>query len=342
MKHFYLLSLLLLVACTAVQARDFLSRFPESHEFIREMSKKHQFKQKDLTKLFARIEHQPGIIEAISRPAESKPWYQYRPIFVTADRIREGVKFWERNEKLLKSAEKKYGVPPQIIVAIIGVETRYGRHSGNYRVLDALGTLAFDYPPRAGFFRQELETFLLMSREEKRDPLQFSGSYAGAMGMPQFMPSSFLSYAVDFNKDGRRDLWDNTDDVIGSVANYFARHHWHKGEAIASRATIRGKVPQKLIDEGFKPSLTFGKLKRMGIKAKSNYKNSEKVALIALESSPDQLQYWVTLHNFYVITRYNHSPLYAMAVYQLGEAIRTTRAAAKRTTNSLQIIDANS
>lgn len=340
MKHFF--SLLLILVTTASQASDFISRFPDSQKFIQEMSKKHKFPQQELEKLFKRVEHQPGIIEAISRPAESKPWYQYRPIFVTADRIREGVKFWNSHEKELALAEKKYGVPPQIIVAIIGVETRFGRHSGNYRVIDALSTLAFDYPPRATFFRQELASFLLMSREEKRDPLQFTGSYAGAMGMPQFMPSSFLSYAVDFDKDGNRDLWDNTGDVIGSVANYFSRHHWKKGEPVASRAELKGKPPQQLIDRGYQPSLPFSQLKTLGVKSLTHYTDSSEVALLALESSPGQMQYWVALHNFYVITRYNHSPLYAMAVYQLGEAIRTTRAAAKRTTGSMQIHDHNS
>ncbi len=340
MKQLFLLFLLLLGS--AAQARDFVSRFPDSQDFIYEMSKKHKFQAKALKKLFSKIEHQPGIIEAISRPAESKPWYQYRPIFVTADRIREGVKFWDSHEKLLRRAEKKYGVPPQIIVAIIGVETRFGRHSGNYRVIDALSTLAFDYPPRATFFRKELENFLLMSREEKRDPLQFTGSYAGAMGMPQFMPSSFLSYAVDFDKDGTRDLWDNTDDVIGSVANYFKRHHWRKGEPVASRAELSGKAPQVLLDKGYEPSISFGKLKAMGVKSLTRYKDDNEVALIKLESGPGQEQYWVTRHNFYVITRYNHSPLYAMAVYQLGEAIRTTRAAAKRTTGAMPNSDANS
>jgi membrane-bound lytic murein transglycosylase B len=339
-KRFFLL--LALIVATTAHASDFITRFPESRDFIKEMSKKHKFRQKDLEKLFAHVKHQPGIIEAISRPAESKPWYQYRPIFVTADRIREGVKFWNSHAKQLAQAEKKYGVPPQIIVAIVGVETRFGRHSGNYRVIDALSTLAFDYPPRAAFFRQELTSFLLMSREEKRDPLQFTGSYAGAMGMPQFMPSSFLSYAVDFDKDGNRDLWDNTGDVIGSVANYFSRHHWKRGEPIASRAKLNGKPPQKLIDKGYQPSLPFNKLKTLGVKSLTNYTKDSEVALLALESSPGQMQYWVTLHNFYVITRYNHSPLYAMAVYQLGEAIRTTRAAAKRTTGSMPISDANS
>lgn len=342
MKRFFLLPLLLLVVHISALAGDFTNRFPESRKFIQEMAKKHKFKEEELEKLFARVEHQPSIIEAISRPAESKPWYQYRPIFVTPDRIREGVKFWNSHEAQLKKAEKKYGVPAQIIVAIIGVETRYGRHSGKYRVIDALGTLAFDYPPRATFFRQELENFLLMTREEKRDPLQFTGSYAGAMGMPQFMPSSFLSYAIDFDKDGRRDLWDNTGDVIGSVANYFARHHWKKGEPIASRAELNGTPPQALLDKGYEPSMPFKQLQSLGVKAHTDYKADSEVALVALESSPGQQQYWVTRRNFYVITRYNHSPLYAMAVYQLGEAIRTTRAAAKRTTGAVPISDANS
>jgi len=324
------LLILLLLVSSPLFARDFLQQFPQSREFIQEMSDKHDFSAGKLEALFSQVEHKQNIIDAISRPAESKPWYQYRPIFVTASRIRQGVEFWHQNEALLEKAEKEYGVPPHIIVAIIGVETRYGRHSGNYRVIDSLSTLAFDYPPRASFFRKQLETFLIMAREEKRDPLDFLGSYAGAMGMPQFIPSSFRAYAVDFDKDGHRDLWDNTSDVIGSVANYFARHKWQRGEPIATRATLQGAPPQALLDKGYKPSIELGKLKAMGIEPVTNYNDKEEVALISLESSPSHQQYWVTLNNFYVITRYNHSPLYAMAVYQLGEAIRTTRAAMMR------------
>ncbi|MCW8839713.1 MAG: lytic murein transglycosylase B [Gammaproteobacteria bacterium] len=321
---------LLLLAPLPLFAQDFPQQFPQSREFIQEMSDKHGFSTQTLADLFARVEHKQAIIDAISRPAESKPWYQYRPIFVTAERIRQGVEFWQENEPLLERAHKEYGVPPHIIVAIIGVETRYGRHSGSYRVMDALSTLAFNYPKRGSFFRGQLEAFLLMTREEQRDPLEFLGSYAGAMGMPQFIPSSFRAYAVDFDNDGRRDLWQNTSDVIGSVANYFAEHKWRSGEPVASRATLSGESPQAALDKGYRPSLTLAELKRLGVQPVANYNDNDEVALIALDSTPEQQQYWVTRHNFYVITRYNHSPLYAMAVHQLAEAIRTTRATTPR------------
>lgn len=329
MKKLFLISTLLLTS-TALLAGDFLEQYPQSREFIHEMSNKHNFSQKELEKLFAQVEHKQGIIDAISRPAEGKPWYQYRPIFLTSSRIRQGVEFWQQNEQLLQKAEQEYGVPPQIIVAIIGVETRFGRHSGNYRVMDALSTLAFDYPKRGRFFRGQLEEFLLMTREERRDPLEFLGSYAGAMGMPQFIPSSFRAYAVDFDKDGRRDLWENTSDVIGSVANYFARHKWRSGEPVASRASLKGEPPRAVIDKGYRPSLTLGELRGMGVQPVADYNDKHEVALLALESAEGEHEYWVALNNFYVITRYNHSPLYAMAVHQLSQAIRTSRDAALR------------
>lgn len=328
MKRLLILASLLI--SSPLCAEDFLQQFPQSRDFIQEMSRKHGFDSAELETLFKQVEHQQSIIDAISRPAEGKPWYQYRPIFVTAERIREGVKFWDQNEALLAQAQKRYGVPPQIIVAIIGVETRYGRHSGRYRVIDALSTLGFGYPKRGAFFRDQLEAFLLMSREEKRNPLEFLGSYAGAMGMPQFIPSSFRAYAVDFDQDGHRDLWQNPSDVIGSVANYFARHKWRSGEAVASRATLDAPPPQSVLDKGYRPSLALGKLRRMGVKPLADYNDESEVALIALESGPQAQQYWVVRHNFYVITRYNHSPLYAMAVHQLSEAIRTTRASQQR------------
>ncbi|MFO7594548.1 MAG: lytic murein transglycosylase B [Pseudomonadota bacterium] len=329
MKKLLLIPALLLTS-TALPAGDFLEQYPQSREFIHEMSDKHNFSLKELEALFAQVEHKQSIIDAISRPAESKPWHQYRPIFVTTSRIRQGVEFWQQNEQLLQRAEKEYGVPAHIIVAIIGVETRFGRHSGSYRVMDALSTLAFDYPKRADFFRGQLEEFLLMSRKEKREPLEFLGSYAGAMGMPQFIPSSFRAYAVDFDNDGRRDLWENTSDVIGSVANYFSRHKWRTGEPVASRASLNGEPPQAVIDKGYRPSLTLGELKGMGVQPVADYNDGHEVALLALESAPGEYEYWVALHNFYVITRYNHSPLYAMAVHQLSEAIRTSRASALR------------
>jgi membrane-bound lytic murein transglycosylase B len=302
----------------------------EIDRFIGQMAEQHDFPRQELEQLFARAVHQPGIIEAITRPAESKPWYQYRPIFVTEQRINGGVAFWQENSELLARAEAQYGVPAHIIVAIIGVETFYGRHKGGYRVLDALSTLGFDYPPRGRFFRGQLEQFLLMAREERRDPLEFLGSYAGAMGMPQFIPSSFRSYAVDFDGDGRRDLWENRADIIGSVANYFSRHHWRKGEAVASRARLKGGAPRAMLEKGLTPAISLAELEAAGIAPHAPLDGIDKAALLALDSTPEEQEYWITLHNFYVITRYNRSPLYAMAVYQLGEAIRTSRGAAQR------------
>lgn len=329
MRRCYLL--LCLLFCPPLLAQGFTEQQQnELDGFIDQMVSEHDFSRQELKQLFAQVTHQPGIIEAITRPAESKPWYQYRPIFVTEQRINGGVKFWQENSRQLARAEKEYGVPAHIIVAIIGVETYYGRHKGGYRVIDALSTLGFDYPPRGQFFRGQLEQFLLMAREEKRDPLGFLGSYAGAMGMPQFIPSSFRSYAVDFDGDGQRDLWDNRADIIGSVANYFSRHRWRYGEPVASRATVKGSAPQELLEKGLNPRIPFADIKAAGIAPQNPLDERAEAALLALDSGPQQQEYWVTLHNFYVITRYNRSPLYAMAVYQLSEAIRTSRAAALR------------
>ena len=212
-------------------------------------------------------------------------------------------------------------MPPEIIVAIIGVETRYGRHAGRYPVLDALSTLGFHYPPRAAFFRSELEQFLLLTREEHMDPATPLGSYAGAMGRPQFMPSSFRNYAVDFDGDGRRDIWRNDADVIGSVANYFARHGWVRGGPIAQR--IHALDPARfedVIEAGFKPAFRVAELRARGLRLAAPLPDDTRAALLALKRD-GETQYWLALHNFYVITRYNHSPLYAMAVYQLADAI---------------------
>ena len=292
-------------------------------DFISQMVSKHGFKDEPLKKLFGQVQLQEDIISAITRPAESKPWHQYRPIFVTESRIRQGAEFWREHAEVLAEAERRYGVPASILVAILGVETRYGRHRGGYRVIDSLSTLTFDYPPRAKFFRGELEEYLLMSREEAIDPLELTGSYAGAMGQPQFIPSSFRAYAVDFDDDGHRDLWDNIDDIIGSVANYFSRHHWRSGEPIAVRAKVNGNKHQPLLDKGYRPSITAGKLGKLGVKPQMPIDPKLDAALVALETE-EGMEHWVTLHNFYVITRYNHSELYAMAVYQLAEEIRAT------------------
>ncbi len=328
-KLLTLLTMAFTVYAPLGHAEDLLDRFPDSRTLIDEMVKEHNFDRPQLTELFQQVEFQPRIIEAITRPAESKPWYQYRPIFLTEKRIHGGVKFWDEHAHLLARAQQEFGVPAQIIVAIIGVETFYGRHKGQYRVLDALSTLGFGYPKRSQFFRNQLKEFLLMAREEQRSPLEFLGSYAGAMGMPQFIPSSFRQYAVDFDKDGHRDLWENPSDIIGSVANYLHRFHWKREEPIAALATVSNKSHERFVDGNIKPHIDLGDLQRAGVVPQKPLQEQQ-ASLLALQVSDNEQQHWVTLHNFYVITRYNRSPLYAMAVFQLGEAIRTSRAAELR------------
>ncbi len=299
---------------------------PEVSGFIDAMVKSHGFTRAELEQLFTAVQLRPEIIEAITRPAESKPWNAYRPLFLTAERIDGGVDFWHRHETELDAARKQFGVDPQIIVAIIGVETRYGRFTGRYKVADALSTLAFDYPPRAEFFRKELEQFLLMTREEGIGPLEITGSYAGAIGEPQFMPSSYRNYAVDFDGDGKRDLWNNERDVIGSVANYFKVHGWIEGGTVAVPARNQDERYKPLLDAGLKPHMSAGELAGYGITPNWHITDTAPVALLELDATQGPEQ-WVTFNNFYVITRYNRSPLYAMAVYQLSEAIRKAHAA---------------
>ena len=326
---FALLCALLLPSAHAASAGNVLDKFPDAHTLIGEMVAEHGFDRDELEKLFRQVAFQPKIIEIMERPAESKPWFEYRPIFMTEKRIKGGVKFWEENSELLARAEKEYSVPAHIIVAIIGVETFYGRHKGTHKVIEALSTLGFGYPKRSKFFRGQIKEFLLMTREEKRNPLEFLGSYAGAMGMPQFIPSSFRHYAVDFDGDGRRDLWNNRADIIGSVANYFRQHRWKLGEPVTSRAILRGEGAERYAGKKVKLNIGLEKLRGLGVTTQQPLAEQQ-ANLLALQSGEQQKEYWVTLHNFYVITRYNRSPLYAMAVHQLSEAIRTSRAAEQR------------
>ncbi len=312
----------LLLALTPPAMAADLSQRAEVQEFIDGMVSKHQFSRKALNQLFARTEIKQQILDAISRPAESKPWSKYRPIFLTPERIERGVAFWRDNAELLRQAEEQYGVAAEVIVAIIGVETFYGRNTGSYRVVDALSTLGFNYPPRAKFFRSELEQFLVMAQEEGFDPLTLTGSYAGAMGMPQFIPSSFRNFAVDFDADGRRDLWHSKADVIGSVANYFHVHKWQLGERVAVPAQLApGTDPTPLLDDGLELKRTVGELSAAGVEPQQELRVGQKAKLIALDGDAGT-EYWIVLDNFYVITRYNRSPLYAMAVHQLSQQIR--------------------
>jgi len=294
----------------------------DEQAFIDKMVKEHQFDAAEISSLLNQAKKQQSIIDAMSRPAEKRlNWGQYRKIFITDKRIKGGMKFWKENQAILEQAEKTYGVPAQIITAIVGVETYYGRITGKYSVLDSLYTLGFHYPPRAKFFRSELEEFLQLAREEGVSPTEPLGSYAGAMGRPQFISSSFRAYAVDFDKDGKRDIWENNADVIGSVANYFKRHGWKAGEPVAQLVTGAKKGFDEEIKAGYKPSLDVKSLIDKGIILGSSLDKDAKVALLEMESD-DGNEYWVASPNFYAITRYNHSPLYAMAVFQLSEAIR--------------------
>ena len=258
----------------------------------------------------------------MERPAEkAKLWYEYRPIFLTDRRIREGTQFWLAHRQELDRASLRSGVPPEILAAILGVETFYGRLTGNYRVIDALATLTFDYPPRAKFFRDELIEYLLLTRELRLDPLSPKGSYAGAMGAPQFMPSNYRRYAVDADADGRIDLWSNWADVCASVGNYLKEHGWNEGEPVLSEATVGSAGAAEL--DGRKLALddTVGSLREKGLDFDSSLPADAPALLIAADEA-DGVHWRVGYSNFYAITRYNHSALYAMAVFDLANAIK--------------------
>ncbi len=328
-KRFFHLPAILIATLTLLPApwapaAEKLTDNPDLHTFINRMVEQHQFNGKRLVQLFKQAELRPEIVAAMSRPAEAKPWYQYRPIFLTEKRIEGGVAFWDEHADTLAKAELEYGVPAEIIVAIIGVETRYGRYTGRHRVIDALTTLAFDYPPRSKFFTSELEQYLLMTREEQIDPLSLKGSYAGAMGIPQFISSSYRSYAVDFDDDGHRNLWDNPADAIGSVANYFKQHHWKPREPVTLQTGVSGNRYRELVKKGMKPQVPLTGFPDFGVQVPDHLEKDQPASLLELETEGIP-EFWIGLHNFYVITRYNRSPLYAMAVYQLSNEIRDRR-----------------
>jgi len=295
-------------------------------QFINEMVYKHGFDRTYLETQFAGAERLDNVLESIAKPAEKTlTWKQYRPIFVTSKRSNKGKTFIAKHNDVLQRAEKEYGVPVEIIAAIIGVESYYGKHTAKYTIFDSLTTLGFDYPPRSAFFKSELKQFLLLSKEENISIDNMTGSYAGAMGMPQFISSSYRRYAVDFDGDGKRDLWNSIADVIGSVANYFSQHGWQSGAAVVLPVTVKDKsvVRDK---NSLKPYTTLKQLESQGVALKKNpakpgVDGVDEVTLLKLEGKKGD-EYWVGLNNFYVITRYNHSVLYAMAVYQLSEELK--------------------
>jgi membrane-bound lytic murein transglycosylase B len=315
-----LMSLALLLSLPAASWANYLDH-EQARPFTDRMVSEHGFERSRVEALLAQAERKQSILDAIARPAErTLEWKDYRRIFIQESRIEQGVEFWREHRDTLERAHKEYGVPPQIIVAIIGVETRYGRHKGNYRVLDALATLGFDYPPRSKFFGKQLEEYLLMTREQSLDPLDLKGSYAGAMGFGQFIPSSYRSFAVDFDGDGVADIVNNPVDAIGSVANYFARHHWRQGEAVVLAADVAKQHDAEVFEAGLKPKWSVAQLADKGVRSYARLDGDAMASAIRFIGDEGE-ERWLGLHNFYVITRYNHSSMYAMAVYQLSQLV---------------------
>jgi membrane-bound lytic murein transglycosylase B len=298
---------------------------PEVTAFIQEMVKKHHFNQHQLEGYFQKASVQTSALSLITKPAEAKPWHAYRPIFINDLQIKNGVNFYKTHKKTLLSVEKTYGVPAEIIVAIIGAETRYGAATGKFPVFDTLSTLAFHFPRRADFFRQELCDFLLIAREEKLDIEKVKGSYAGAIGAPQFMPSSYRHYAVSPDKTGKRDLF-HMDTAISSVAHYFKKHGWKTQAPVTEKATVKGDdyLKTQWAMNNPKPIYHYSDLVKIGLQTqdKAFPWTQEAMTLLPLKSADDHTEFWIGFHNFYVITRYNHSTHYAMAVYQLSQALK--------------------
>ncbi len=290
--------------------------------FIQRMSAEHGFPAGELEALLTDATIQQSALNAISRPAERVvPWFEYREIFLNEARIEAGARFWSEHADGIAAAAESFGLDPEMIVAILGIETMYGERMGNYRVVDALSTLAFAYPPRADFFASELEAFLLIYADEGADVLEALGSYAGAMGAGQFIPSSYRAYAVDADADGHRDLWNNWNDILASVANYFAEHGWRRGETIAVPAR-QGTAPGAEPGNGLELDETVGTLRAAGYEFDPDLPDDSPAMLVALERSEVETGYWVGLHNFRVITRYNRSVKYALAALELSQAVR--------------------
>ena len=311
-------------------ARDYVGR-EDVRLFITEMVERHGFVRRELDKLFSKAKFQASIVKAITPPTspQARSWQAYRQNFVNAQRMVAGLRFRERHADTLARASAEYGVPEEIIVSIIGVETVYGRNMGSYRVIDALATLAFDYPPRAEFFRNELEQFLLAARENSLDVLAVKGSYAGAIGIPQFMPGSLRRFGVDYDGNGQANLSDSPVDAIGSVANFLNGHGWSRSQPIAFAARVDGANADSiraLVNAGIKPAVSLAELPRSGIavaELPSTLAADTAFALVELETPGQPTEYRIGLQNFYVLTRYNRSSLYASAVFDLAQALRS-------------------
>ena len=325
-----LLFLLALLACAPALAQpanpqalaaSFDLHRPEIVAFINEVTQRDGLKRKDVQRLLKKARPQPKIIDLMNRPIEKvSPWWEYREHFVNPERVGDGAQFWAEHRESLARVAATYQVPPEYLVAILGVETRYGRVTGHYRVLDALATLAFDYPPRHNYFAGELAQFLVLAKESRLDPLTTTGSYAGAMGAPQFMPSAYRRYAVDASNDQRRDLWGNWDDILASIANYLRENGWKAGEPVLAETTVDPGAPFQVESHGLEPNETVDSLGERGVKVELDVPPDTQ-ALLILAEQPDGPAYRAGFHNFYVLTRYNTSARYAMAVHDLAQAI---------------------
>ena len=320
----------ILVMCCVMRSdaqtppEEFRPLRPEVEQFIGYMVRTHGFDSHELHELFAKLKPNQNVLRAMGAPSTGKPWYEFKPLFVDTGRIVNGVKFWNDNAELLARARNEFGVPEQIIVSLIGIETRYGKQVGGIRVLDSLATLAFDWPARAGFFRGELEQFLLLAREQRWDPTQVRGSFAGAMGLPQFMPGSYRRYAVDYDGDGHVDLWANTADIIGSVAGYLRAVGWKDGARVVAPARISTDDWRSLLDLGLKPSFTLDQWRMRGVEPFTPLPTDLSASVFSLDliGGPE---FWFGFDNFYALLQYNRSRNYVMAVYQLSIEIMRER-----------------
>ncbi len=301
----------------ALSTRD----YPELGSFIQEMVQKHGLPEEELVRWFAQTSIRHDVLAAIRSPKEALPWHRYRELFVTQPSAERGARFWREHAQTLARAEREFGVDAATIVAILGIETQYGRNGGRYPVMETLATLMLEYPRRGSFFRRELEQYLLLTREHKFDPLALRGSYAGAIGVPQFIPSSYRRYAIDFDNDQRIDLVGSYDDAIGSVASYFKQHGWQQGTPVIADVELDGELIAWLAKLGDRPVVPIRYLLGYGVLPLDYGNIDQSAALIRLEE-PGRAVYRLGYNNFYVITRYNRNHNYAMAVYELARSIR--------------------
>ncbi len=332
-----LLALLLAVLAATARAEDAEPPAPyaqraDVQDFIRELVARHTFNAEELALVFSRTRREDAVLAAMrAQPRQADSWDAYRALFVNERHLRAGLEFWQEQRAALARARRAYGVPEEIIVAIIGIETFYGRNTGRWRVIDALATLAFDYPPRAPFFRGELENYLLFARDQELDVFAVRGSYAGAIGIPQFMPGSYLRYAVDFDGDGAIDLRTNAVDAVGSVANFLRQHGWQRGAPVQRGVRVTGAEHEALVTGGNPlPRHTLAELAAAGVEVRGAPLSAEtRAVLLRLETPERPADYRLGLQNFYVLTRYNRSVFYALSVADLAEQLRTARRKAR-------------